>query len=239
MIRITVVTAFFILIAGGTQAAHMYQDLEFNMLDWTEHVVLTLNGATSNVEQRPSGGDTGSYRHMTHTMPGSGAKIWVIHLNSAATYDPSSQGRILSISYFESHRLFDPPFPGATIGARFALYQSGKYFVTGNLDFDSQTWESRSLLNRDAADFVEVLGGTIHTNSHPDFSYFGGEITFGYSRFDSTTAGSATTEHGIDNWTVTVQSRSPIPTMSAWGLLILGVVFIMIGTILMKRRVAA
>lgn len=87
------------------------------------------------------------------------------------------------------------------------IYRSPEFirFIAQNSSHD---WESKSLLQLAAADFIAVDG----SGDHPDFSVNGGVIQFGFTRTNSRSSTlppfpgdqDMVIDQGVDNWRITV-----------------------------------
>ena len=190
-------------------ASVVIADSTFNPTDWTVVVVGATGGATQGVLQLATGGNPGSYRQISHNLPGP-STIVVSHVFNAVTYDPSTQGAIASIDYSEDRIELSPPFGGAAIGGYFLLQQGGVTWRNNtDLAFSNLSWATLSLTGLIASNFAVVAGAT----GLPDFSSSGSPITFGVLRSNSNSnaSGSYTTTNGLDNWKVTVNQVVPAP----------------------------
>jgi len=205
-------------------------DTEFNANNWTEAVLYSSGDAAQSAARKPTGGNPGAYRHMTHVLPAS-TSIGVAHRFLGASYDPASQGAIDSLDYTEDHIELSPPFTGAAIGATPALFQGGTWFFGPDLTFSNLTWQSVVLTGLTASDFS--AGG-----SNPDFSAAGDMLYFGFwrSNSNSSTTTGYTTVSGIDNWSFTIHGRPPaaVPAPAAIWLFGTG----LIGLFVMRRKAA-
>ena len=136
---------------------------------------------------------------MTHSVP-AGRSIALACINLSATYDPAVHGAISEIDYREDFIEINPPFTGAEIGVGFLLRQDAEYFVACQGALGYTTWTPCEVTGLTAADFLSRSG------AHPDFSASAAPIHLGYFRTNSATPGYPPfiTEHGIDNWIVTI-----------------------------------
>ena len=207
-----------IIFLGGYGVANavIISDTEFAPVNWNATVLNSTGGATQSVSQISTGGNSGAYREMIHTLPPL-SSISVIHQFLGASYDPSSQGAIDSIDYTEDHIQFNPPFQGAAIGAVAALLQDGNWFFGPNMTFTDLSWQTVSLSGLTASNFL--TNGML-----PDFSDMGGVISFGFARSNSNTGNQIeyTTTSGIDNWSFTVNSQSPSTVPEPAAILLFG-----------------
>jgi hypothetical protein len=146
-----------------------------------------------------NGGNPGGYRSMTHSFKAAG-DIFVDHLFTGGTYNPSQQGAITTLDYSEDRIILGAPFAGAGVASWFILVQNNQTFERASSPnvFANTGWQSATLTGLRASDFAPGPG--------PNFSSTGGPIQFGYRRAntnDSPTAQYVLT-HGIDNWKVVV-----------------------------------
>lgn len=212
------ITGMGMLFAAQNAAALVLSDTEFFNADWTTTAVFLNNGASTTVTRSTSGGDGGAYRHMTHFIangPGQ-TRIFQFHRYGGGSYDPTATGAIGSIDYAESQLQLNPPFPGAAIGARLAIEQDGVVYMAPGMTYTHSgagNWVDAAMTGLTATDFIDplqltALGGPGGA-ANPDFSASGSEIFFGYMRVNCC-GGDITTTHGIDNWSVTVNTAIEI-----------------------------
>jgi hypothetical protein len=178
-------------------------DTDFLDADWLVTGAFN-NGASETHERRATGGNPGAYRHMEHTIPAM-ASLSVTHEYAAAHYDPSAEGAISGIDYSADRIEIDPPFAGAAIGARFAVFQDGvRYLANAVTTFTNTDWELHELACLKPADFVAV------NDRLPDFSSSGSPLTFGFvrSNTNNNATGVLLTQSGVDNFRVVVYPES-------------------------------
>jgi hypothetical protein len=154
-------------------------------------------------------------------VSGSGGNtIFVTHIYSDASYDPSVQGAISAIDYTESGKILSFPFPEAFSTTQPVVVQGGQiYRSTKFIRFvainSTHDWETKSLTGLAAADFVRVGGSE---NDHPDFSSNGGPIQFGFTRNNSRTSTlppvpanlDMVIDQGVDNWQLYIHRRPEV-----------------------------
>jgi len=185
------------LSAAAHGGAIVVSDGTFDPADWSVTVVSSVGGATETVGSSESGGNPGDYRTMSHQLPPF-SSIAVVHIYEAFSYDPGALGTLSSIDYSEDQIQTVVPFPGAAVGATFAIRQDGEFFVTGDGTFTTTTWAGWTPTQWNESSFA-----------NPDFSETGAPIFFGYLRSNSNESGGGiTNEHGIDNWSVELM---PVP----------------------------
>lgn len=197
-------------------ASIIISDEDFANSSWIVIVNQLTPGESQTATQSLTGGNSDAFRSMTHGFSGSGT-LSVFHQYNDSAYTPATAGAILSLDYSEDQIQFNPPFSGAQIGATPALLQDGIVYVGPGINFSSTSWAAASLAGLTAADFT-AFGGS----ANPDFSETGSAIHFGFQRFNSTGGVVSETQHGIDNWSVTLETNSVPDTESAWALLGLG-----------------
>jgi hypothetical protein len=190
--------------------------------DWVISAVAT-GGASYTVTQQLTGGYASPpFRFMSHRLPpvaGSDlATIAVTHVYTTTSYDPNVQGAISAIDYSEAGIILSFPFADAFSTTQPAVVQGGQVYRSSRfLRFIAQTythtWETKTLLQLTAADFVAVGGPA---TSHPDFSANGGPIQFGFTRTNSrgstqppVPAGQdMVIDQGVDDWQIWVHRLS-------------------------------
>jgi len=184
-----------VVTAGCNNPVVIEDDFEVDH-GWTA-TWLPTEGVTASASHQTSGGNPDGYRQMQHIFKGGrGASIFVYHAFQA-TYDPSTQGTIDHVNYYEDQVLPNPPFAGAIVNTYFTMRQNRTptIFVVRppNAALANTEWERTSLLGLTAA------------SAAPGVDFAGGPITFGYGRASSNTSLDAfTVTHGIDNFRVEI-----------------------------------
>ena len=119
------VTARFDLVAAACTNPVTIQD-DFTSADagWTATATTSGGSPTQSVTFQAADGNPGGYRQMQHVFTGASA-IAVYHYYGTTTYDPSTQGAIDHINYFEDQIELNPPSPGAAVGTGFSMMQGG------------------------------------------------------------------------------------------------------------------
>lgn len=209
------------LIASGASAVTFSDSGTFATPQWSE----TLLGHGDVVDTREAtGGNPDAYLRL-ETIPNGGTIIHGAYLNSAATWDPSTQGAIATIDMFIDVILLNRQHTGFFDGQAYgiALQQNGQIFRSGYPVTGVQTiWDSRSILGQTAASFSLVNpDGTSNNTVDPDFSATGSTITFGLLIANSGGAPISGTTAGYDNWSLTVNAAS-VAEPGAFGLLGIG-----------------
>lgn len=215
------------LSGGQSQAAVItISDTTFSDADWTVHE-LTVTNASQTVSQVAVGGNPDEFRSMSHTLDPGTSSLFVFHEFTGSDYTPSTDGPITSLDYSEDQiRLTS----FGAIGANPALIQDGTVYVGPDITFSNDVWNTTSLFALSAADFDDGAGG------NPDFSLTGSAIGFGYQRWN-TSGGALVKDHGIDNWSVTLQT-SPSSIPEPGSMTFLGVMTCIGAGILNRRRSA-
>lgn len=188
-------------------------DETFAEADWEQVIVQADFGAGAVAGQEQSGGNPGSFRTMTHTMPAPPgvelAEIYVAHIFTGASYSPGTQGAINQLAFQQDSRMVSLSWPEAFVTTQVALRQDGRIFKTDTFirTLSGTTWESSTLDGLDASQFFAVD----NSGDHPDFSSSGSDIEFGYVRINGRLAASPVDtpddliiDHAIDNWSVTI-----------------------------------
>jgi hypothetical protein len=160
-------------------------------------------GLAYTVEERETGGNPGSFRHVTLTM-GQNSGIWVQHRRENAVWRPATDGPVDRIVAEVDVRSV-PPSPGEAISS-FMLIQNETVYSTERVRVrDADGWVRASWNETDFVKFGTGPGG-----NQPDFSAQGTPIQFGYLTGSSHTTGAATaTRHnGADNWRTEVCTGS-------------------------------
>lgn len=188
-------------------------DGDFNAQDWSTITVDATFGATATATQITTGGNPGSYRAITHTLPTPPdlqlTQLTVAHLYTATLYNPATQGAITTVDFQQDARLLNLPWDQAFTTTQVALRQGGRLFSSERFvrTIATLAWEPSALTALAQEDFVAADG----SGDHPDFSATGAAIAFGFVRLNSRLAasppvppGDLVYAHAIDNWTVTV-----------------------------------
>ncbi len=166
---------------------------------------LFKDGTFSHIEsQQNSGGNPGGYRRMTHTLgvPGgnSGASfIWMRHLFTGATYDPSVSGEICELVYREDQIDFSAPLQ--VMWGTVVVQNNITYIHRPTPQFNFSQWSSQGPYSLKSSDF---------TPAGLDFSATAKPIQFGYLRANSSAIPPTahTVVHGIDNWRFEVKHKA-------------------------------
>jgi len=214
--------ALFISLSGHADAQLSFSDQQFGAADWTATTIVdtTLdNSATFTVNQEISGGNPDAFRrsvlNWNYLGPGVSQGILVANLKAGATYDPASQGAIVTLD--ASCDVVMISQVGGTPGVFYHMLvsQAGSYYIAVFGVVEAPPWTHFSRSNLVATDF-----GLVHGNgpAHPDFSSSGAPIQFGYANSSAGHVGSPTPisiTSGIDNWTVNVVRLNHTPVADA------------------------
>lgn len=198
-----------------------WSDPFLQVLDSADFGISTSNPAT--------GGNPNFFRQEDHSGTRDGSAISLagfnmLALNSAAIYDPSSQGAILSLDY-----AYDVIHLGGNVSVAIApgLTQGGKVYryYTGAQVASSNVWSAIAANGLTNLNFNEVTNSSVYatiidTNSHPDFSAAGGQVTFGYIVANGW-GGTINATTGIDNWSVTLNTADT-PEPGTWSVVLIG-----------------
>lgn len=190
----------------------------FNDSNWTAQKILDTTPAgnvTFAAAQVLTGGNPDEYRRTTHDYIGPGSMV-VAHISKVYSYVPAAQGPISTIDFsLDVNLFFCVPGVSDSVAYGLLLVQNGYYYGAGydlvttdySDDYPLGKWirfdKNPSVT---AADFY-FFGQSQPPQPPLDFSETGALIQFGYWTSNGT-GGTLPghTEHGIDNWSVTVHS---------------------------------
>lgn len=195
------------LSAVAASAQVTFQDGTWDAADWTTNVFFTSgNLGTGTADQTIVGGNPGSFRQVTHTIGTRPAQVALVHERAGATYDPQTQGAVVTIGFaFDAKTLSDPGYGGQS--ASLAVIQDdvvycGPFFANG-----SAAWLGTSHTDLVATDFTVFMGV-----GQPDFSATGSTLRFGLVTSNTNPpngiVGQSVTIVGYDNWSVTIASAA-------------------------------
>ena len=193
-----------VLVLSILSTAHsqmvVYSDGDFTPSNWTFGTTLTM-GSGGSVNRATTGGNPGSYLRLTLSMSAGEGQAGIWGLNSAAVYNPATQGAIESVALSEDILEIGSPQAGGSV-----LMQNGLLYYRFTYIASGTSW---TLLNSGpgkASDYtLYPTPNNGITSLHPDFSILGAPITFGFYR---NIGGTALTDFsnigGLDNWKTTV-----------------------------------
>ena len=181
------------------------RDEFFHPTSWREESVEAAGGATSEAVQGAGElGNGGFYRRMTHQHPaGGGSSITVFHRLLGPTFDPATQGEVVSLDVEFDAALASPAAPAATVEHALVVFQNGEVYAAQPLAaIVANQWIPFFAESLVVADFRDAMGRT------PDMSRNGALLYFGYRR-RSTHQGSGdlTVVHTFGNLLVFIRSR--------------------------------
>ncbi len=209
-----ILIAFVPFLFAATQVSAgtvVFSDQVFNDGDWSLTIQNIDNGGTVDASQQSVGGNPNEYRRILHSLlptstNGESSGFLGFHLKNGAVYNPSTDGEISSLDYFEDSIMFQGFGDGQASGA--ALSQDGNFYYSSPRVLSNQGgWTSQSLLSLTALNFFNLLDST----DKPDFSSSGGAITLGFFRANTTRGTGYVTDNGIDNWSIAIHTPSPNP----------------------------
>ena len=198
--------------SAATAGTVVYEDSTFNDADWSMRLLVSgfSDPQLPTDRQVSSGGNPGAYREINLKFDSTFIETWMffgLYSKAGATYEPSTQGAIEAIHYSED-AIIDVSSSGQEIGLSIIQQPFGRIYVALASVIETN-WTHKSLPNLKANDFVEISGGILDLNSHPDFSASGGDMAFGYVRgLESYSAirRNLDLRGGIDNWRVEVET---------------------------------
>lgn len=253
------------LMPSISMGATVFSDSTFNDADWTltvvagqvtgpptNQAVLNPSSGTASTAQMLSGGSLGPHREITLSpsqgQPNTFSVVYAYSNRVGAVYDPSTQGAISSIDYYESSEIVSSTNsnpPGCLCQqSGLALKQGGViFFVSGGVSTPPtpNSWAQKQLVSLHAQNFC-TFTDYFNCTAHPDFSSSGGPIELGYYRVNSTNGQSFTTVGGLDNWQAVIHTVNDVPASSSEGRVVtaLGLALLGgLGLVWRRRRLAA
>jgi hypothetical protein len=198
--RVVVRLAIVMATISVARAQIIYSDGDFNPSNWTFGTSLTM-GSGGSVNRATSGGNPGSYLRLTLSMSSGEGQVGIWGLNSAAVYNPATQGAIESIALSEDILEIGSPHAGGAV-----LMQNGLLYYRFTYIASGPSWITLSGGPGTATDYVLYPSPDNGiTSPHPDFSILGAPITFGFYRnIGGTALTDFSTTAGLDNWKTTV-----------------------------------
>lgn len=215
MLRPSFAAAVLLLATCAVPTSHgatvVFFDSEFPDEAWEASIFWTLGaGGTVEVWQAATQGNPGAYRVVRNTVFDAPpyAAVAGFHRHLASTYNPALGG-IVTIDYAEDAIMLAGGGQGQ--GAGPALRQDGQIYIGPIFITPETSWTTHQLVGLTELDFH--LAG--QPDVHPDFSAAGGLIKFGFVRQNSTYSGGYTILGGIDNWSMTLHTDTPVTVESA------------------------
>ena len=172
-------------------------DTVMSSVNWTEGYVTNGPAGQSSTQQITGGsGGDGPYRETVHTVPGGYTFLNVYHILNSFTYNPATQGDILSLDFSIDYKT-----DGSTVGQGFVVAQGSKEWYGSYIAIAS----GGQWLNRGSSGPLTALDFQGYFDvAPPDFSANGAPITFGYNTANSSTLYGYSTTSGFDNFNVTI-----------------------------------
>jgi len=198
----------------------------FSAATWSNTI---FGGGTVGLTRETTGGNPGAFLRV-QTIPSGGSIVIGAFINSAATWDPSTQGAIADIDLDVDLKLFSgvPGFPGLFGGQGFGivLRQGGQVFGNGFAATGDPVpnFVSRTITGAGQTNFGLISSsGNTDVAINPDFTASGSLIEFGISFANSGGAPISGTTAGYDNLGITVNAAaSGVPEPGAFLLLGVG-----------------
>lgn len=174
----------------------------FHPTSWREEAVEATGGATSDAVQGAGElGNGGFYRRMTHQHP-AGSSITLVHRLLGPTFDPATQGEVVSLDVEFDAALVSPAAPAATVEHALVVFQNGEVYAHPLVAIVANQWIPFFAESLVVADFRDAMGRT------PDMSSNGATLHFGYRRRSThQESGDLTVVHTIGNLYLFIRSR--------------------------------
>ena len=191
-------------------APDVIRDFTFTDTDWSVVPFVSGDGGLVEAMQTTTGNPIPSRRvHVVvnpSPSPTESSSIFGVHLYAGKTYDPSTQGPLTNVDYFEEALLVQGFGDGQATGI--ALRQAGNAYIHQVGATPDFAWTPKQGVGVPASGFVGISASGFDGNAHPDFTAGGGPIEFGFFRANSTSPGAIgyQTVALIDNWTVLVNT---------------------------------
>ena len=177
-------------------------DEYFHPTSWREEAVQAAGGASSVAVQGAGElGNGGFYRRMTHQHP-PGSAITVAHRLLGLTFDPATQGEVVSLDVEFDAALVSPVAPATTVEHALVVFQNGVVYTHPLVAIAANQWIPFFADSLVGADFRDAAGRT------PNMSRTGDTLHFGYLRRTTHQgSGDLTVVHTIANLFVFIRSR--------------------------------
>jgi len=216
--RVSLILAVVWLLGVGdvTSADTEFFDGEF--LDWSSNS-LAHAGSSATASFLAGEGNPGAHVEATTNTgpPHEGGWAFLRLINNDATWDPSTDGAIHSVSMGVDVKSISGWGEGQAIHV--LIEQDGKNFIaplTMPITGSQTNWHRVALGPYSAQDFILHNSREGNAAVKPDFSRDGSPIRFGFSIFNYI---SRTYKQKYDNWSLTVRpKREPQKVFFAWGI---------------------
>lgn len=182
-----------------------YSDGGFNPADWTSVKVFdtTPGAGASSTSTTWNVFLPSAYRETTHNW--NNGAIIVSHESATATHQPSVSP-FHSITFSARANHLTAGTIGGAVGLRAAVMQGSAYYAGPTINVFSGLWVQYSQALLFPSDFTLISGtGPVH----PDFSFTGALVRFGYMTSNSASGGPVTKVIGIDDWAVRLNHTPP------------------------------
>jgi hypothetical protein len=192
----------------------IYEDQHFNNLKWSiqtfDNSLVGGGTGTASGVQVGSGGNPAAFRSVTTTVAGSATEdthVLSFHEFDDALYDPTTDGQIECLHLSISQKCISTTHECPTVHP--ALQQGGEIYIgKPSPSLPGNQWGPWGPPKYEDVDFGRLLlnlpGGFILWNNHPDFSATGAQIKFGFAvwrqRPVALGAGAETHTSGYDNF---------------------------------------
>lgn len=218
--------------AARPAAALAISDDVFLDGNWSSFEIADPGGsAVFTSSQQLAGGNPGSFRQTTHSIPGAGQSIAVGHVYGAASFDPAASGAIASLDFGLELRFVGGSVGTSQVGHLLLLSQGGSLYhalatssaiALGPGNGLPGPWTSHAFTGLGAQSFTRISGSGPAT---PDFSSDGAPIQFGYLTQNSSIDTGIATTSGVDQWRVEIH----VPEPSAVALLASALLAVVLG----------
>ena len=192
------------------------RDGDFVESDWAVSAIATPsdNGSAYTASRSAAGGNPEAFRAVTFDLPPPQSSVHVFFTSMSVTWDPSTQGPILSVDFTEDCSTVSsyPPFTMPLIeqaGRRFTAPRS----VGGMRGCRGMGWYAVQRPSFAQEHFVLVDGPACSVGEAcPDFSAGGAPMRFGHISVAELQSGvpggeMARFSYGVDNWQVSIWRR--------------------------------
>ncbi len=170
------------------------QDGTMNNWTWTRILDTTPGAAATAISTNPSsGGSPGAYRETSQTW--SDGAVVVGHINVKDPHSPNPE-QVYAYDFSADLAHLTATTVGGAVAVRPALRQGTTWYGGASINVFSGAWTHYTQDGITSADFTRISGpGPLH----PDFSYNGDVLLFGYVTATSASGGPTTKVLGADN----------------------------------------